>query len=183
MARKAAFRPALVAVEAQDRLARHRPQKGALIGGERCAERRDDVGEPGFADRDRVDIAFHDNDRAAVVCGFAGAMMIEQQRAFVEKRSLRRIEIFRLGSRLHRPAAEGDDAARAVVDREHHPVAEPVVGHGDVLPVDQQARLDHLLARRRPWPRAHRAERIRSGDAKPSEKRCWTAEPSPRSER
>ena len=80
-----------------------------------------------------------------VVRGLAGAVMIEQQRAFVEERGLRRIEVFRLGARLHRPPAEGDDAAGAVVDRKHHPVAEPVVGDGDVGPMDEQARLDHLL--------------------------------------
>ena len=76
---------------------------------------------------------------------FAGAVMIEQQRALVEERGLRRIQIFRLGARLHRPPAEGDDAARAVVDRKHHPVAEPVVRHGDVFSVDEQARVDHRL--------------------------------------
>ncbi len=76
---------------------------------------------------------------------FPGAMMIVKQRALVEKRSLGGIEIFRLCARLHRPPAEGDDPAGAVVDREHHPVAEPVVGHGDPLAVNKQPRLDHLI--------------------------------------
>ena len=134
-----------VAVEAQDRLARHRPQQRALVGGERGAERRDDVGEAGFAHRDRVDIALDDDDRAAVMRALAGAVMIEQQRAFVEERGLRRIEVFRLGARLHRPPAEGDDAAGAVVDRKHHPVAEPVVRNRDVFAVDEQAGFDHRL--------------------------------------
>ncbi len=75
----------------------------------------------------------------------AGAVMIEQQRSLVEERGLRRIQIFRLGARLHRPPAEGDDAARAVVDRKHHPVAEPVVRHRDVRPMDEQPRFDHRL--------------------------------------
>ena len=74
---------------------------------------------------------------------FTGAVMIEQQRPFVEERSLRGIQVFRLGARLHRPPAEGDDAAGAVVDWKHHPVAEPVVRNRDVFPMDQQARLDH----------------------------------------
>ena len=55
----------IVAVEAQDRLARHRPHQRALIGGERGAERRDDVRETGFAHRDRVDIALDHDDLAA----------------------------------------------------------------------------------------------------------------------
>ena len=62
-----------------------------------------------------------------------------------KRRGLRRIEVFRLGSRLHRPAAEGDDPAGAVVNRKHHPVAEPVVGDRDILAVDQKAGLDHLV--------------------------------------
>ena len=71
--------------------------------------------------------------------------MIEQQRALVEERGLRRIQVFRLGAGLHRPPAEGDDAASAIVDRKHHPVAEPVIGNGDVFAVDQEARFDHRL--------------------------------------
>ena len=137
--------PGAVAVEAQDRLARHCPQQCALIGGERGAERRDDVGEAGLADRDRVDIALDHDDRARLMRGLAGAVMIEQQRALVEKRGLRGIEVLRLGAGLHRPPAEGDDAAGAVVDRKHHPVAEPIVRHRDVFPVDKQARFDHRL--------------------------------------
>ncbi len=34
---------------------------------------------------------------------------------------------------------------RAIVDREHHPVAEAVVGDRDPLAVDEQPRLDHLI--------------------------------------
>ncbi len=77
--------------------------------------------------------------------GLAGAVMIEQQCAFVEERGLRRVEVFRLGAGLHRPPAEGNDAPAPVVNRKHHPVAEPVVGHGDVGPMHEEARLDHLL--------------------------------------
>ena len=102
------------------------------------------------------------------MCAFARAMMVEQQPALVEERGLRGIEIFRLGSGLHRPAAEGDDPARAVVDREHHPVAEPVVRHGDVFPVDEQARLDHRLGAD-PKARERVAEReaLGRGETKP----------------
>ena len=118
-----------------------------------------------------------------VVRGLAGAVMIEQQRAFVEERGLRRIEVFRLGACLHRPPAEGDDAAGAVVDRKHDPVAEPVVGDGDVGPMDEEARLDHLID-----ADAFGGERIAQmqsarGVEYPSEKRCCTAGPRPRSAR
>ena len=82
---------------------------------------------------------------AGVVGGLSCAVMVEEQRAFVEERRLRRIEVFRLRARVHRAAAEGDDPAGAVVDREHHPVAEPVVRDGDPIAVDEESRLDHLV--------------------------------------
>ena len=116
-----------------------------MIGGERGAERRDDVGEPGLAHRDGVNVALDDDNLAAVVGSFARAMVIEQQRAFVEKCGLRRVEVFRLGPRLHRSPAKGDDAAGAVVDREYHPVAESIVGNRDILAMDEEAGLDHLV--------------------------------------
>jgi len=75
----------------------------------------------------------------------ARPVVIEQQTALVEKFGLRRIEVFRLGARLQGPAAKGDDAARAVVDREYHALAEPVVRDRDALAVGQQPSLDHLL--------------------------------------
>ena len=66
-----------VAVEAENRLGRHRPEERALIGGQRRAERRDDIGEARLAHRDRIDIALDDDDLAALVRGLAGAMVIE----------------------------------------------------------------------------------------------------------
>ena len=56
-------------------------------------------------------------------------------------------EIFRLRVLLQRAAAEGDDAAAQVADREHHAVAEAVVRHRDVVAGDQQSCLDHVLDR------------------------------------
>ena len=99
--------------------------------------------------------------------GLAGAMVIEQQRALVEKLGLRRIEVFR----PWRPAPcarppKAIDPAGAVVDREHHAVAEAVVGHGDVLAVDAAARPSIICCgARRPWPPARRAARICSAGA------------------
>ena len=54
---------------------------------------------------------------------------------------------------LQRAAAEGDDAAAQVGDREHDAVAEAVVGHRNVVAGDQQAR-----PRPCPRPAALRAE-------------------------
>ena len=112
----------------------------------------------------------------------AGAVMVEKQRALVEERSLRRIQVFCLGARLHCPSAESNDAPGAIVDRKHHPVAEPVVRNGDVFPVDEQASVDHRLG-----ANALGCERVaqvkRSVEAKPSPKRCCTGAPRPRSAR
>src|ERR1700722_20507884 len=77
--------------------------------------------------------------------GLAGAVMIEQQRALVEERGLRRIEVLCLAAGFHRPPAEGNDATGAVLNWKYHAVAEPVVRNGDVLAMDQQARFDHRL--------------------------------------
>ena len=132
MARKAALRPALSPSKHRIGSLAIAHNSDALVRRERGAERRNDVRETGFARRDRVDIALDHDDLAAVVRGLASAVVIEEERAFVEKLSLGRIEVFRLGARLHRPPAEGDDAAGAVVDGKHDPVAEPVVGDGDV---------------------------------------------------
>ena len=145
MARNAARRPAPSPSKHRIGSLAIAHSKRALIGGERRAERRDDVGEAGLAHRDRVDIALDHDDRARIMRGLAGAVMIEQQRALVEERGLRRIEVFCLGAGLHRPPAEGDDAAGAIMDRKHHPVAEPVIRNGDVFPMDEQARFDHRL--------------------------------------
>ncbi len=145
MARNAARRPAPSPSKHRIGSLAIAHSKRALIGGERRAERGDDIGEAGLAHRDRVDIALDDDDRARVMRAFTGAVMIEQQRALVEERGLRRIEVFCLGARLHRPPAESDHAACAVMDRKHHPVAEPVVRHGDVFAMDEEARFYHRL--------------------------------------
>ena len=55
------------------------------------------------------------------------------------------------------------------MDREHHPVAEPVVGNGDPLAVNKQPRLDHLIgadALGRPAHRAAQSARARRSRAK-----------------
>ena len=142
---KGRFAPGLVAVEAEDRLLGHRPQQAALVRRQRRAERRDGLRKARLGHRDDVDIAL-DRDHPALVAGrLAGAMVVKEQRALVEELGLRRIQVFRLGARVERPAAERDDPAAAIVNREHHAVLETVVGHGDALAMDEQTGLDHLL--------------------------------------
>ena len=63
----------------------------------------------------------------------------------MEERRLRRVEI--LGGRFlrQRPAAKGDHPPARIADREHHPVAEPVIGDGNVITGDDKACFRHLL--------------------------------------
>ena len=83
--------------------------------------------------------------------------------ALVEERRLRRIQIFRRRVLLHGAAAEGDDAAAQIGDREHDAVAEPVERHRNVVAGDQQPGLDHVLAGM-PWlPRCSFSAKRSSG--------------------
>ena len=63
----------------------------------------------------------------------------------MEERCLGRVEIF--GERVlgQRPAAKGDHPPARIADREHHPVAEAVIGDGNVGAADDEARFRHLL--------------------------------------
>ena len=77
--------------------------------------------------------------------GFAGIVVVVEHRTLVKQRRLGRVEIFGRRVLVERAPAEGDHPPAAVADREHHPVAETVVGHGDVLAMDQKPGLDHDL--------------------------------------
>ena len=56
----------------------------------------------------------------------------------MEELGFRRIHVLRRDIGSERPAAEGDDPAARIGDREHDPVAEPVIGHGNVGAVANQ---------------------------------------------
>ena len=63
----------------------------------------------------------------------------------MKQRRFRRIQVFCRDILLQRAAAEGDHPPARVRDRKHHAVAEAIVGNGDVVAGDQQARFDHVL--------------------------------------
>ena len=63
----------------------------------------------------------------------------------MEERRVGRIEVFGRHVGAHGAAAEGDDPAAQILDREHDAVAEAVVRHGHVLARDEEPRLDHHL--------------------------------------
>ena len=136
-----------VAVEAQRRLRHHAPQQLDLILGQRGAERGDRLAEARLRQRHHVHVALDRDDAALVVRGLASTRRIEQDVALVEQRRLGRVQVLRRLVGIERTATEGDGAALEVGDREHHAVAEAVVGDGNVVTADQHAGLDHLLDR------------------------------------
>ena len=62
-------------------------------------------------------------------------------RPFLEERRLGRVEIFRLAV-IHDPAAESDDAAATIADREDHAIAKIVVALAATLRLAQQPPLE-----------------------------------------
>ncbi len=70
---------------------------------------------------------------------------VVERRALVEERRFRGVEVFGRRVLVERPAPERHDPPGEIADRKHHPVAETVIGHGDVVAVDQQPGLDHVL--------------------------------------
>jgi hypothetical protein len=65
----------------------------------------------------------------------------------VKQRGLGRVQVFGRHVLLERPSSKSNRAPAQVGDREHHAVAEAIVGHRNVLAGHQQARLDHVLGR------------------------------------
>ncbi len=89
-------------------------------------ERGDRVFDAVLRERDDVHVALDDDDRARVADRVAREKEPVELAALREQRRLRRIEVLGLAVAEH-AAAEADHLAAAVVDREHDPVAEPVV--------------------------------------------------------
>ena len=133
-----------VAVEAEHRLVRHLPDEAELVLGQRRAERRHRRGKAGADHGDDVDITLDHDDGRAVMRRLARGEDVVERAALVEERRLRRVEILGRNVLLQRAAAEGDDAAAQIGDREDHAVAETVVRHRNVVAGDQQAGLDHV---------------------------------------
>ncbi len=134
-----------VAVEAEDRRRIEAPQPLELRFGQRGAVGRDDFGDAGAVERDHVHIAFdHDQPLGGAARG-AGAVEVVERAALVEEDRLRRVQIFGLAG-AEDAAAEADDPAARVADRDHQPPAEAVVA---VLPallrLDQHAGFDQLV--------------------------------------
>jgi len=96
-----------------------------VVAGERRSEARDDVGHGMLMERDDVHVTFYDHETA----DFAHGQCLEQAvqlAALVKHLGLRRIQIFRLPL-VDDTAAETDDPAATIVNREHDAIAKAVV--------------------------------------------------------
>ena len=136
-----------VAVKTKDWLVRHLPQQHELVFGERRTERRNGCGKASRDHRDDVDIAFDHDQRRSVMRGLTRGGEVVEIVALVKQRGFRRVEIFRGDVFLQRTAAEGDDASAHIRDRKHHAIAKTIIGHGNIVAGDQEARFHHVFYR------------------------------------
>src|SRR5262249_16640199 len=119
------------------------PEFVQLRLGQRRAERRYRGGKTRAVQRDDVHIPFGDNDgrRLAIVAasgvGPRRGPGVEHA-ALLEQRRIRRLQVFWLIV-AQSSAAEGDDPAGPVADREDDPAAEVVVRRAAALGLAQQA--------------------------------------------
>jgi hypothetical protein len=108
--------------------------------GQRGAEWRHRLAEPGLGERDHVHIALDHDDAAGLAAGGRGAIEIVERAPLVEERGVGGIEVFGFALANH-PSAECDHAPARVADRDHQPPAKPVV-RLLVVDLDQHARFD-----------------------------------------
>ena len=116
-----------VAVEAEIDVGGIAEQQLGMIGSGRGAERGHRLRHAVLEQRDHVHVTLdHDQPRDLRV-RLPHLPQAVEFAALVEQRGLGRVEVFRPVVLFQHAAAEGDHAAAAVVDREHHPGAELVV--------------------------------------------------------
>ena len=127
--RSAAFWPGGVGVETKNDFAHEPLQDPRLIFRESRPLRRDDIGDAGLENRDEIELSFA-NDRAVRFDQASFCFVQAKEHApFPEKRRLGRVQILGALRLLFQHAtAEGDHFADVVVNREHDPAAEPIVG-------------------------------------------------------
>ena len=129
----------VVAVEAEDELARHAEEAIQVLGRRRRAERRDGVRNARLRETHDVHVAFDDQQPLDLPERLSRLVESVELAPLVEERRLRRVEVLRFAL-VEDAAAEGNRPAARVADREHHAVAEPVVETGFALPLRSMTR-------------------------------------------
>ncbi len=135
--------PRFVAVQANDRFGRERPQEQNLLLGQRGAERGDDIPDPRLMHLDRVHVALDHRDRALGTHRGDRVGQAVKGSALVKKRRFGGVEILGLAV-AENPPAEGDDLAPAVLNRKHDPAAEAIV-RISFIGFDQQPGFDQAV--------------------------------------
>ena len=116
----------LVAVEAEQHAGHQAEQALEVFFAGGGAEGGDGVAQALLGQGDDVHIAFDHHDLVEVAIALACLEQAVKLLPLVEHRGFRRVQVLGLVVAEH-PAAEGDDPAAAVADREDHPIAEAVV--------------------------------------------------------
>ncbi|KAG1533638.1 hypothetical protein G6F50_015803 [Rhizopus delemar] len=129
-------------------------------GTQRCHR----LGDPELEQRDHVHVALDHDQPLDLLVGLAYLPQAGQFAALVEQRGLGGVEVLGAVVLLEHAAAEGDDPATAVEDREHHPVAELVVDVAAVVLGEQAGAIEQLHAALPIWKRA----RFSSSTPRPS---------------
>ncbi len=132
-----------IAVEAQDRHVGEAPEQLDLPFGQCGAHRRNRFLDPRRGERDHVHVAFDHHDPPALPRGRAGSVEVVQRSSLVEQGSVRRIQVLRriCFAAIEDASAKSDDPPARVLDGQHQPAAEAVVGFL-VVDRDEQAGLD-----------------------------------------
>ena len=132
-----------VGVEQQHHLVRVAAQSVQVAAGQGRAERRDHVVDAVHGQQQQVEVTLHHQGAALFPDGLTVGKQAEQQPAFVKDHALRRVQV--LGPAVaEKAAAEGHHPPGQVRDREHDPVAEPVVVAAALLAHGQARRLQGL---------------------------------------
>ncbi len=97
-----------------------------MLGRRGRAERRYRVGDAVLMQANRIHIAFNDDEPLEGCAGLPRFPQSIELTPLVEERGLRGVQVFRLAL-VDDPPAEGNDAPARIANREHEPVAEPVV--------------------------------------------------------
>ena len=132
-----------IAVQRDDRLGGYPPHQAQLILGNRGAKWGHDRAEPGFTQGDHVHIPLGHHQRLALARRFPRGSDVIQPPTLVEQFGFGGIEVFRLGRRVHRPAAQRDGATSGILDRKDDPAPETIKRRAATIGHRRQPRINH----------------------------------------
>ncbi len=122
----------LVRVEQQDDFRDEAPDRPDVIGRQGRAERGDDVGDPGLMQRDRIKVAFDDDQGVLTARRLSRPLQQIERTPLVKEGGIRRVEVLR-HSVPENTAAEADHLLAEIADGQHDARAEPIVVTGGLL--------------------------------------------------